>query len=79
MAYKTNTATKKAEKTEPKAPTYRAYHVTEGAEGQKARWSQIGAFFAHGDGEGGTLLIDLLPIGFDGRIVLRSPKEREQE
>jgi hypothetical protein len=49
-----------------------------GEDGQKARWSQIGAFFAHGDGEGGTLLIDLLPIGFDGRIVLRAPKERDE-
>jgi len=78
MAYKTTTTSKKPEKPEAKGPTYRAYHVVQGEEGQKARWSQIGAFFAHGDGEGGTLILDLVPIGFDGRVVLRAPKPTEE-
>jgi len=42
--------------------------------GQKARWHRIGVVFAHDDGEGQTLILDSLPIHFDGRIVMRAPK-----
>jgi hypothetical protein len=62
---------------EPTHPTYAAYHVTEPKEGKK-RWNRIGAFFAHEDGQGGTLLLDSLPIAFDGRIVLRTPKAKSE-
>ncbi|WP_210421586.1 hypothetical protein [Mesorhizobium sp. WSM3882] len=44
-------------------------------EGQKGFWVHIGSLFAHDDGEGGTLLLDALPI--DGRVVLRTPKADE--
>ncbi len=55
--------------------TYHAYHVIEGKEGAKDRWIPLGAYFAHKDGQGGTLVLDTLPIAaFDGRIVLRAPK-----
>lgn len=53
--------------------------MVSGEDGQKARRSQIEAFFAHGDVVGGTLNLDLLPMGIDERIVLRKPKKREQE
>lgn len=78
MTLKTTTASKKTEKPEPKTPTYRAYHVVQGGEGQKSRWNPIGAFFAHEDELGGTLVLDLLPINFDGRIVLRAIKAAEE-
>lgn len=73
----TNTSTK-SKKTESKAPTYLAYTVR-GAreEGQKGFWTRIGAFFAHEDGEGGTLLLEALPL--DGRVVLRAPKADDGE
>ncbi len=59
----------------PMAPKYRAYHVTEAkGRGQKDRWNQIGAYFEHIDGQGGTLILDSLPIAFDGKVVLRAPK-----
>lgn len=59
-------------------PKYYAYHVTEPkTEGQKARWSRIGAYFPHSNGDGATLVLDLLPISFNGRIVLRAPKPGE--
>jgi len=67
--------------TEAKAsrkPQFYAYQVIETqTDGAKGRWNQIGAYFAHDDGKGGTLMLDLLPIGFDGRIVLRAPKDKE--
>lgn len=61
---------------ETRSPTYHAYHVTEATKrGQKDRWNRIGAFFQHADGQGGTLILDSLPIAFDGRVVLRAPKD----
>ena len=73
----------KTESTTPKEanpPRFVAYHVIEGTKkGQKDRWHRIGAFFAHEDAEGGTLLLDSLPIAFDGRIVLRAPKDTTEE
>lgn len=72
MNLKCNTA----KKPEPKSPSFHAYSVREAKEeGRKNHWTRIGAFFAHEDGEGGTLLLDALPL--DGRIVLRTPKADE--
>ncbi|WP_280110266.1 hypothetical protein [Mesorhizobium sp. STM 4661] len=34
-------------------------------------------FFAHEDGEGGTLLLEALPL--DGPVVLRAPKGEDGE
>ena len=55
-------------------PLYHAYSVSEAAEGKKSRWTRLGAVFAHGDGQGFNLVLDVLPIHFDGRLVLRAPK-----
>jgi hypothetical protein len=63
---------------ESSQPTYYAYSVTEPKRrGQKGRWTRIGAFFLHEDGQGGNLALDALPIHFDGRIVLRTPLQGE--
>jgi hypothetical protein len=60
-------------------PTYTAYHVTEATEeGGKARWTELGVFFAHRDKQGGTLILDALPIHFTGRIVLRAPAKKPE-
>lgn len=73
-----DTRNTKAKKPEPKTPTHYAYTVRDAkAEGQKAFWTRIGAFFAHDDGEGGTLVLEALPL--DGRIVLRAPKNVDDE
>jgi acyl dehydratase len=63
---------------EANTPKYHAYSVAEAkGDGQKARWHRIGTVFAHDDGEGATLVLDSLPIHFDGRIVLRAPKTEQ--
>jgi len=60
---------------ESRAPRYHAFHVVSGSGKDKPnRWTRIGVVFDHDDGEGGTLILDTLPIAFDGRIVLRAPK-----
>lgn len=61
---------------EARQPKYHAYHVVDTTgEAKKARWNRIGVFFTHDDDQGGTLILDCLPIAFDGRIVLRAPKD----
>jgi carbonic anhydrase len=66
-------------KSEAARPTYIAYHVHEAAEpGGKGRWIELGAFFAHRDGQGGNLVLDALPISFTGRIVLRAPSRKPE-
>jgi hypothetical protein len=65
---------------ETRLPTYHAYHVIPGKHRtQKDRWNRVGVFFAHDDGQGGTLVLDSIPIAFDGRIVLRAPKTDQGE
>ena len=60
-------------------PTFMAYHVQESAkQGGKARWVELGAYFAHADGQGGNLVLDALPINFTGRIVLLAPSQKSE-
>jgi hypothetical protein len=61
------------EKREPKAPAYIAYHVADRGE-DKSFWTRIGAAWAHEDGKGFSLSLDLVPVD-GGRIVLRVPSE----
>ena len=66
--------TKKDQKTE-KAPTFFAYHVPDR---DNAPWIKIGAAWDHADDKGLNLMIDVLPIGFSGRIVLRAPSPKQE-
>lgn len=73
MTYKRTT---QAKPQQAQGPLYNAYTVSDAkGEGQKGYWTKIGAMFAHEDGDGGTLVLDALPLG--GRIVLRTPKRDE--
>ena len=56
-------------------PSLIAWHVTE--RGEKSFWNRIGAAWEHEDGDGLTLQLDLLPVA-GGRIVLRKPRESEE-
>lgn len=63
---------------EPKLPSHIAYQVRPAAtEGAKPHFNRVGAAFAHKDGQGFNLTLDSVPI--DGRVVLRTPKERVAE
>jgi hypothetical protein len=55
-----------------KAPTHIAYHVKDIAE-DNSIWTRIGSGWAHADGKGFNIQLDVLPI--DGRISLRTPSE----
>lgn len=60
----------------PKAPSFEAFSVTEGKD-DKSYFTKIGASFEHKDGEGHSVELNALPT--NGRIVLRTPRERLEE
>lgn len=57
-----------------KAPTHIAYHVKDIAE-DNSIWTRVGSAWAHADGNGFNIQLDVLPI--DGRISLRTPSEKK--
>jgi hypothetical protein len=63
-------------KSETKRPTHRVYAVSKN--GTRNFWQQIGAAWAHGDGEGFNLKLDYLPLN-GAEIVIRKPKADEAE
>lgn len=75
MAYGKNTTKKPAER-EITPPALIAWHVAE--RGEKKFWTRIGAAWEHEDGEGLTVQLDLTPTS-GGRVVLRKPKDGDQE
>src|SRR5208337_111841 len=57
-------------------PTHRAYAVTKRA--GKSYWREIGAAWAHGDGEGFGLVLDYLPLN-GAEIVIRKPLPKDEQ
>lgn len=55
-------------------PTHRAYAVTK--RGEKKRWQEIGAAWAHNDGKGFNLKLAFLPLN-GAEMVLRVPDPAE--
>ncbi len=58
-----------------KSPSHIAYHVRE-REGGKGFWTRIGTAWAHQDGKGFNVQLDVL-LPLDGRITLRIPSEKK--
>ena len=58
---------------EKKAPTHGVYVVQ--GEGDKARWSRVGAAWLHGDKKGANLKFDSIPL--NGRVVVREITEQD--
>ena len=58
-----------------KAPSHIAYHVRD-REGQKGFFTRIGVAWAHKDGKGFSLQVDIVPL--DGRITLRVASEKKE-
>ena len=64
--------------TTSRKPALRLYFVIEGQRGRKSRWVPVGAMFIHEDGEGFNIQLNAIPVGFDGRLVARQPKQEEE-
>lgn len=56
--------------------SYKAYSVTK-REGDRDFWTDIGAAFAHRNGDGYSIVLNALPV--DGRIVLRPLKTTQAQ
>ena len=57
-------------------PTHEVHHVT--GEGDKARWTRIGAAWTHKDGNGFNLALNYLPLTQDGHLVVRKVKPKQE-
>jgi len=71
MSEPTNTETKAATKT---PPSHVAYQVRDGSNG-KSFWTRIGCAWAHNDGKGFNVLLEVVPL--DGRVTLRVASEKK--
>ena len=64
------------DKQQPKRPSHIAYQVSDGQDG-KSYFNKVGAAFEHKDRQGYNVVLDAMPV--DGRVSLRTPKERLEE
>ncbi|KAB2882663.1 MAG: hypothetical protein K8H87_04780 [Pseudorhodoplanes sp.] len=74
MAQNSNSTTGKSRESNP--PAFIAYAVSDQGRGRKF-WTRLGAVRKHKKGEGFNIYLNVLPIDFDGRIVLLPPKADE--
>ena len=58
-----------------KRPTHTAYMVD--GEGKDTTWTELGALWAHEDGQGFNLTLKALPIS--GRVVIRQRKAKDTQ
>jgi hypothetical protein len=57
-------------------PSHKVYAVTKG--NKRNFWQEIGAAWAHPDGEGFNLKLDMLPLN-GAEIIIRKPKAEGEE
>lgn len=65
-----------AQKSKSNKPSHSVFHVR--GEGKSAFWTKIGAAWMHDDQGGLNLQLDLVPVGTDGRLVIRCRKDDEE-
>jgi hypothetical protein len=67
-------ALKKGNNMTASKPALIAYGVRERDKGRKPIWTKVGTVWSHGKNGGFNVELEALPINFDGRLVLLSPK-----
>jgi hypothetical protein len=60
--------------TTSKTPNHYAYHVRD-REGKKGFFTKIGAAWAHNDGKGFNVQLEIMPL--DGKLSLRTVEEKK--
>jgi hypothetical protein len=63
-------------RTGKKSPTHIAYHVRD-RKGDKGFFTRIGAAWAHADGQGFNVQLEVAPL--DGRITLRVAGDKKDQ
>ena len=61
----------------PRRPTHRVYVVTKRRNSDESDWAEIGVVWAHNDGKGFNLKLNMLPLT-GGDIVIREPKATKE-
>jgi hypothetical protein len=74
MARNQTTNRKQRESVPPKLI---AYSVSDRGRGRKF-WTRLGAVWEHKNGEGLTIFLNVMPVDFDGRIVLLPPRDDDE-
>jgi hypothetical protein len=64
---------KKSNNKNTNKPDMNAFNVQ--GEGDNTTWTKLGVAWSHKDGKGCNIVLDVLPVNFDGEIVLREPKD----
>lgn len=67
---------KQTTKTTNHTPSHDVFHVI--GEGESARWTKLGAAWAHKDGEGFNIQLNFMPLGNEGRFVVRKVKPKTE-
>ncbi len=62
------------QETTNRKPTHDVLHVR--GEGKSAYWTKVGAAWLHEDGQGLNLALEFVPVGSDGRLVIRIRKDK---
>ena len=74
----TNQTNNRNGKRQSNPPKLIAYHVADTGRGRKF-WTRLGGVWEHKNGEGLTVFLNVLPVDFDGRIVLLPPRDDEDD
>ncbi|MGD9790587.1 MAG: hypothetical protein AB7Q00_12700 [Phycisphaerales bacterium] len=63
--------------TTSKAPSHAVYHVRDIGQGEnkKSFWTRVGSAWAHNDGQGFNVQVEMVPL--DGRLTLRVASEKK--
>lgn len=64
--------------TDKSKPTHRVYAVSRRGKSEKGYWQSIGAAWAHADGKGFGVKLEMLPLN-GGEIVIREPRPDADE
>lgn len=58
-------------------PSHTVYYVTDQGEDRKS-WAPVGAAWPHKDGKGFNIRLDAIPVGFNGNLTVREPKQEKE-
>ena len=80
MAKRQQNTTRRTNTETGNRPSHRVFAVTEPRhEGGKSFWQDIGAAWAHGDGEGFNVVLNFLPLQGQNIVIrVNAPREDEQ-
>ncbi|MEZ4614431.1 MAG: hypothetical protein R2867_02800 [Caldilineaceae bacterium] len=59
-------------------PSHLVYHVDAPEGNMPGNWTKLGAMWPHKDGKGWNMQLQFLPVGHDGKLIIRQYEPREK-